>query len=200
MNLYNNYIMSDTTSILDLPTDPAGGNNNANVNIQASEMSKQAPTSMTLDQMTINQIVSGLQQASSTGATQLPSRDIAMMTNNITQDPYIQPNYIPPPPPTQNQMLDYTQPNEDPDDIVENYNSNKKYSDSLDDMYSEIQTPLLIAALYFLFQLPFFRKYLLSYFPILFSMDGNLNINGFLFMSALFGILFYLLNKITVQF
>jgi hypothetical protein len=49
--------MSDTTSILDLPTDPAGGNNNANVNIQASEMSKQAPTSMTLDQMTINQIV-----------------------------------------------------------------------------------------------------------------------------------------------
>lgn len=197
MNLYNNYIMSDTTSILDLPTDPAGGNNNANVNIQASEMSKQAPTSMTLDQMTINQIVSGLQQASSTGATQLPSRDIAMTTNNITQDPYIQPNYIPPPP---QKMVDYTQPNEDPEDIVENYNSNKKYSDSLDDMYSEIQTPLLIAALYFLFQLPFFRKYLLSYFPILFSMDGNLNINGFLFMSALFGILFYLLNKITVHF
>jgi hypothetical protein len=192
--------MSDTTSILDLPTDPAGGNNNANVNIQASEMSKQAPTSMTLDQMTINQIVSGLQQASSTGATQLPSRDIAMTTNNIVQDPHIQPNYIPPPPQTQNQMLDYTQPNEDPEDIVENYNSNKKYSDSLDDMYSEIQTPLLIAALYFLFQLPFFRKYLLSYFPILFSMDGNLNINGFLFMSALFGILFYLLNKITVHF
>ena len=193
--------MSDTTSILDLPTDPAGGNNNANVNIQASEMSKQAPTSMTLDQMTINQIVSGLQQASSTGATQLPSRDIAMTTNNITQDPYIQPNYIPPPPmQSQNQMVDYTQANEGPDDIVENYNSNKKYSDSLDEMYSEIQTPLLIAALYFLFQLPFFRKYLLSYFPILFSMDGNLNINGYLFMSALFGILFYLLNKITVHF
>ena len=192
--------MSDTTSILDLPTDPAGGNNNANVNIQASEMSKQVPTSMTLDQMTINQRVSGLHQASSTGATQLPSRDIAMTTNNIVQDPHIQPNYIPPPPQTQNQMLDYTQPNEDPEDIVENYNSNKKYSDSLDEMYSEIQTPLLIAALYFLFQLPFFRKYLLSYFPILFSMDGNLNINGFLFMSALFGILFYLLNKITVHF
>jgi len=193
--------MSDTTSILDLPTDPAGGNNNANVNIQASEMSKQTPTSMTLDQMTINQIVSGLQQASSTGATQLPSRDIAMTTNNIVQDPHIQPNYIPPPPPqSQSQQVDYTQANEYPDDIVENYNNNKKYSDSLDDMYSEIQTPLLIAALYFLFQLPFFRKYLLNYFPVLFSMDGNLNINGFLFMSALFGIMFYLLNKITVHF
>ena len=195
--------MSDSTSILDLPTDPAGGNNNANVNIQASEMSKQSgPTSMTLDQLTINQIVSGLQQASNSGATQLPSRDIAMTTNNITQDPQIQPNYIPPLPPSQNQnqMGDYTQPSEGPDDIIENYNSNKKYSDSLDEMYSEIQTPLLVTALYFLFQLPFFRKYLFSYFPILFSMDGNLNINGYLFMSALFGILFYLLNKITVHF
>jgi hypothetical protein len=195
--------MSDSTSILDLPTDPAGGNNNANVNIQASEMSKQtAPTSMTLDQLTINQIVSGLQQASNSGATQLPSRDIAMTTNNIIQDPQIQPNYIPPLPPSQsqNQMGDYTQPSEGPDDIIENYNSNKKYSDSLDEMYSEIQTPLLIAALYFLFQLPFFRKYLFSYLPILFSMDGNLNINGYLFMSALFGIMFYLLNKITVHF
>ena len=195
--------MSDSTSILDLPTDPAGGNNNANVNIQASEMSKQSgPTSMTLDQLTINQIVSGLQQASNSGATQLPSRDIAMTTNNITQDPQIQPNYIPPLPPSQNQnqMGDYTQPSEGPDDIIENYNSNKKYSDSLDEMYSEIQTPLLVTALYFLFQLPFFRKYLFSYFPILFSMDGNLNINGYLFMSALFGIMFYLLNKITVHF
>ena len=190
--------MSDSTSILDLPTDPAGGNNNANVNIQASEMSKQsAPTSMTLDQLTINQIVSGLQQASNAGATQLPSRDIAMTTNNIVQDPYIQANYIPPPPP---QQIDYTQTNEGPNDIIDSYNNNKKYSDSLDEMYSEIQTPLLIAALYFLFQLPFFRKYLFSYFPVLFSMDGNLNINGYLFMSALFGILFYLLNKITTQF
>ena len=191
--------MSDTTSILDLPTDPAGGNNNSNVNIQSSEMSKQSPPSMSLDQLTINQIVSGLQQASSTGATQLPSRDIAMTTNGITQDPYIQPNYIPPVPPQQ-QIVDYTQTNEGPNEIINNYNSNKKYSDSLDDMYNEIQTPLLLATLYFLFQLPFFRKYLLSYFPILFSMDGNLNINGFLFMSVLFGILFYLLNKITTQF
>jgi hypothetical protein len=188
--------MSDSTSILDLPTDPAGGNNNSNVNIKATEM----PTSsMTLDQMTINQIVSGLQQASAGGATQLPSRDIAMTTNNITQDPQIQPNYIPPFQ-NQSQMGDYTQPSEEPDDIIDNYNSNKKYSDSLDEMYSEIQTPLLIASLYFLFQLPFFRKYLFSYFPILFSMDGNLNINGYLFMSALFGILFYLMNKITVHF
>jgi len=192
--------MSDSTSILDLPTDPAGGSGNNNVNIKANEMA--IPQTGTLDQMTINQIVSGLQQASSSGATQLPSRDIAMTTNNITQDPHIQPNYIPPPPILQNtrQNVDYINSNEHSNDIINNYNSNKQHSDSLDDMYNEIQTPLLLATLYFLFQLPFFRKHLLSYLPFLFSMDGNLNINGYLFMSALFGVLYYFLNKITTKF
>jgi hypothetical protein len=189
--------MNDTTSILDLPTDPSGGNNNNNVNIKASEMlQKPSNNTMTLDQSTISQIVSGLQQASSTGATQLPSRDIPMTTHNLTQDPHIQPNYIPPP----NQMSDYINENDTPNDIINNYNSNKQHSESLDEMYNEIQTPLLLATLYFLFQLPFFRKYLFYYLPILFSMDGNLNINGYLFMSALFGGLYYFLNKVTTQF
>jgi hypothetical protein len=97
-------------------------------------------------------------------------------------------------------MSDYINENDTPNDIINNYNSNKQHSESLDEMYNEIQTPLLLATLYFLFQLPFFRKYLFSYLPILFSMDGNLNINGYLFMSALFGGLYYFLNKVTTQF
>ena len=91
---------SDTTSILDLPTDPAGGGSNislsANENVNISASSLQNNASVTLDQTTISQIVNGLQQASSSGVTQLPSRDIPQNTNTITQDPYIQPNYIPP--------------------------------------------------------------------------------------------------------
>jgi hypothetical protein len=84
--------------------------------------------------------------------------------------------------------------------MINNYNRNAQNANSLDDMYNEIQTPLLLAVLYFLFQLPFFRKNLFTYFPILFSTDGNLNINGFLFTSILFGLLFYMLNKITTHF
>ena len=84
--------------------------------------------------------------------------------------------------------------------MINGYNKNTHYKDSLDEMYSEIQTPLLLSVLYFLFQLPFFRKNLLTYFPILFSTDGNFNINGFLFTSVLFGLLFYLLNKVTNHF
>jgi hypothetical protein len=187
--------MSDTTNILDLPTDPAGGGNVSN-NITITSSEPKQPANISLDQTTISQIVNGLQQASATGATQLPSRDIPMNTNNITQDPYIQPNYVP----QVAQQTDYIKGYEQASDIIGNYNSHARNQSSLDEMYSEIQTPLLLAVLYFLFQLPVFRKYLYTYFPILFSLDGNLNINGFIFNSILFGLLFYMLNKITNHF
>jgi hypothetical protein len=84
--------------------------------------------------------------------------------------------------------------------MIHNYNRNLQNKNSLDDMYNEIQTPLLLAVLYFLFQLPFFRKLLFTYIPFLFSTDGNLNINGFLFTSLLFGLTFYTINKISWYF
>ena len=195
--------MSDSTNILDLPTDPAGGGNiSNNISISANEISKQQQNpcnnaGISLDQTTISQIVNGLQQASITGVTQLPSRDIPMSTSGLTTDPYVQPNYVPQ---IDAQQPDYIKNYETNEDMINNYNKNNQNRDSLDDMYSEIQTPLLLAVLYFLFQLPFVRKNLFTYFPVLFSIDGNLNINGFLFTSILFGLLFYMLNKITTHF
>ena len=193
--------MSDSTSILDLPTDPVGGGNiSNNISMSATEnvaqQSGQSSTGFSLDQSTISQIVSGLQQASITGVTQLPSRDIPMTTTGHSTDPQVQPNYVPQP---QN-PVDYIKNYEESSDMVDEYNKNMSHQNSLDDMYNEIQTPLLLAVLYFLFQLPFFRKFLFSYFPILFSNDGNFNINGFIFSSVLFGLLFYTLNKVTNHF
>jgi hypothetical protein len=193
--------MSDSTSILDLPTDPVGGGNVSN-NISMSATENVVPQSgppsagLSLDQSTISLIVNGLQQASISGATQLPSRDIPMTTTGHSTDPQIQPNYVPQP---QN-PVDYIKNYEESSDMVDEYNKNMSRQNSLDDMYNEIQTPLLLAVLYFLFQLPFFRKFLFSYFPILFSNDGNFNINGFIFSSVLFGLLFYTLNKVTNHF
>ena len=195
--------MGDTTNIFDLPTDPAGGGGGQNnINLQAIEnippiqnnnsMPAAPQGQLALDQNTINQIVSGLQYASSTGVTQLPSRDIPMTTNAITQDPAIQPNYIPPP----QKNDDYIEDDESNDDIINSYNKNANIQNSLDGLYSEIQTPLLLSILYFLFQLPIFRKYLFSFFPFLFTKDGNFNLYGFLFTSVLFGFVFYTLNKI----
>ena len=194
--------MSDSTSILDLPTDPLGGGSiSNNISLTASETvndpsQSQSQSAFSLDQTTINQIVNGLQQATLNGATQLPSRDIPMTTTGHSNDPQIQPNYVPPPPQNNDYIKDYEQTS----DMVNNYNSNLNRQNSLDDTYNEIQTPLLLAVLYFLFQLPFFKKFLFTYFPVLFSNDGNLNINGFLFTSILFGLLFYILNKISNHF
>lgn len=208
-----NTIPPTTTSIFDLPTDPANGGNMSsmanmnNITLNANENpgnmpggipNNSAASSITLDQTTINQIVNGLQQASATGATQLPSRDIPMTTSNLTHDVNIQPNYIPPPPPQYNS--DYIKNYEETSDIINDYNTNIERSNSLDDMYNEIQVPVLLAVLYFLFQLPFFRKFLFTYLPVLFSKDGNLNLNGYIFMSALFGILYYLINKVNMHF
>lgn len=197
--------INTTTNIMDLPTDPAnGGSMNNNINLVASEsqtnaQNSQNTSSINLDQTTINQIVNGLQQATASGATQLKSRDIPMTTNNLTTDMSIQPNFIPPIT-NNNEELDYIKNYQETEDIIKEYNSGIEQKNSLDDIYNEIQVPILLAVLYFLFQLPFFRKFLFSYFPILFSKDGNLNLNGYIFMSTLFGILYYLLNKVNTHF
>jgi hypothetical protein len=194
--------MSDSTSILDLPTDPVGGGNiSNNISMSASEnivvpSTQSAGATLSLDQTTISQIVNGLQQASLTGATQLPSRDIPMTTTGHSNDAQVQPNYVPQPQPNN----DYIKNFEQTSDMIDDYKRDMDHQNSLDNMYNEIQTPLLLAVLYFLFQLPFFRKFLFNYFPILFSNDGNFNINGFLFTSIIFGLLFYLLNKVTNHF
>jgi hypothetical protein len=195
--------MSDSTSILDLPTDPVGGGTVAgNISLTAQESIKQpiqqpqqAGQGMALDQTTINQIVNSLQQATLAGATQLPSRDIPMTTSTHITDPQIMPNYVPPPP-----IQDYIKNHEQTSDMINSYNKEQQRKGSLDDMYNEIQTPLLLAVLYFLFQLPFFKRFLYTYIPFLFSNDGNYNINGFLFTSITFGMLFHLLMKTTTYF
>ncbi len=163
--------MSDSTSISDLPI----GGPISNTNGKSID---------SLDQSTINLLVNGLQQAKS---TQLSSRDIPVTTDGIVNDTQVQPNYVPPP---------------ETDDYIGDYKVSLDHEDNnkLDDIYNELQTPILIAALYFLFQLPFIRNILFKYFPILFSSDGNLNINGFLFMSILFALMFYLINKVTNHF
>ena len=186
----------NTTSINDLPTDPAGGGSvggNVNLVISEPQIPQQMPGSgLSLDQSTISQIVNGLQQASLAGATTLPSRDIPLHTEQLTQDAQVQPNYVPPP-----QIRDYI--NESDDDI-NNYYRKEKMENSLDSIYDELQAPLLLSVLYFLFQLPFFKKAVFRYLPFLCHNDGNYNFNGLLFVCALFGFIYYSLTKSVKKF
>jgi hypothetical protein len=203
----------NTTSINDLPTDPAGGGSiGGNVSLVANEtnykipqtpqynvqMSQQGqqqqtpPSSMSLDQTTISQIVNGLQQASIAGATSLPSRDIPQNTQSIVNDPAIQANYVPPPQPNQS---DYIKD----DDNAYTYKE-ENINNSLDAVYDEIQAPLLLAVLYFFFQLPIMRKLIFQYLPFLCNVDGNYNFNGLVFTSALYGFIYYFLTKSMSHF
>ena len=191
--------MSDTTSIMDLPMDPTGGGTQNNISISSSDTapSNNNNNNISLDQTTISQIVNGLQQASISGATQLRSRDISMTTDGHTQDPYVQPSYVPPVQQSRDYIKDSDETNEE---ILNSYNQRTQNSNNLEDMYSEIQLPILMTILYFLFQLPFFRRNLFNLLPFLFSTDGNYNINGYLFTSSLFGLIFYMLNKVIKHF
>jgi hypothetical protein len=193
--------MTDTTSIMDLPTDAAGGGSiGGNISLSATEKNVviQEPhqsansSGVALDQTTINQIISGLQQASGSGLTQLQSRDIPINSMQITQDPQVQANYVPQPV----KQEDYIQNYEDNDSIVQNYNKQKNLTSKLDDTYDEIQMPLLVTVLYFLFEMPILKRLMYKHAPALFTKDGNSNLYGLLFMSTAFGIVYYILSKV----
>jgi hypothetical protein len=196
--------MSDTTSIFDLPTNPLNGGENISISVKEqpgsaipNNISSSNPeqSTVSLDQTTINQIINGLQQASTSGLTQLQSRDIPQTTENLIKDPQIQPNYIP-----QSSNQDYIRDYEDNENIIDNYNKNISYNNNLDQIYEELQTPLLISILFFLFQLPIFKKLLSRHLPILFSKDGNINIYGYTFTSVFFGFVYYVIEKFVTYF
>jgi hypothetical protein len=188
----------NTTSINDLPTDPsAGGSVGGNINLKNQGINQPDNFSgngqpLSLDQTTISQIVNGLQQATLSGATQLPSRDISLNTEQLTNDPQIQPNFVPPP-----KNSDYIN---ETDDDINNYYKIENVNNSLDSIYDELQGPLLLAVMYFIFQLPIFKKTIFKYVSFLCNADGNYNINGLLFTCFLFGLINYALSKSVKQF
>lgn len=199
---------NSTTNLHDLPTDPVSGgsiggnislvttetsqyNNNIVPNVGADSSSSAQNSSLSLDQNTISQIVNGLQQASIAGMTSLPSRDIPRNTEGIISDPHVQPNYVPPPISTRQ---DYIRDEPLYTTSVEN---NKG---SFDTLYDEIQGPLLLGILYFIFQLPAFKRIFSQYASFLLNGDGNYNIQGLFFISAFFGLVYYGLIKIMTHF
>jgi hypothetical protein len=67
---------------------------------------------------------------------------------------------------------------------------------ALDDYYTEIQNPLMIAILFFLFHLPIVKNKLFIQFPMFFHKDSSYNLKGLIVMSVLFGFTYYLLTTI----
>lgn len=163
------------------------------INTGGSNVNSQMPSA--LEQNTINSLISGLQQASAAGLTSLPSIDIPQMTTGLTQDPEIKPNYIPKAS-SNNYINDYTTSN----DIMQDHMRKQNKSNSIDVMYEELQIPILLAILFFMFQLPIFRDYLFKFLPSLFNKDGNPKLSGYVVNSMLFALLYYIIKNILNYF
>ena len=196
--------MSDSTSIANLPSNnvkltatekPVQQSNNSQPPPQQQSNTGPPPASMSeLSSKAINDIVSGIQAAAQNGMTSLQSRDIPSTTPHLTQDDTIKPNYVPKP-----SNKDYIEEHDSYQSLIEKNQNNVQHKDKMNNIYDEIQNPLMAMILFFFFQLPIFQKTLAKNIPSLFSRDGNPSFSGYLFKTITFCSIFYGINKLTRQ-
>lgn len=210
--------MADTTSLDDLPINPAidmgQGNvqlavaenvkiNNANSEIDMRRMEEERRQLVTqvnnsqpnMGSNEMNQFISGLQQASAKGMLNMPSRDIPQISSQVAMDTQARSDYVP-----QASNHDYIGQTMSNDEIIKYHQNKQRQENTVDVMYEELQTPILISILFFIFQLPLIRKQLFKFFPSLLKSDGNPSLGGYLYSSLLFGTGYYVLNKIMKHF
>lgn len=168
-----------------------------------------------MDVNTIQELVQGLQQADASGATSLPVRDISQSTTSVVADEQAKPNYVP-----SNRRVRFEE--EEDDDEMEYERTAKKQSamnrriETANSIYDELQIPILLAILYFVFQLPVIRLFLYKHLPMLFESVGaglgegiglvgggavgfggmQMNLIGLCLTSAVFGFGYLFLSKI----
>ena len=173
-----------TTSIESLPNEIGKNNISMTIN-ETPKPTGTAPQQLSKD--SINQIVSGLQDAAANGATALPTRDLPTNQQHIAQDLQQKPNYVP----EAQGNLDYIEESEDFEDMLKRGHDEMHEQDRLDMLYDELQTPLLVMILFFAFNLPYVNKTLIRNMPSLFQRDGNPSLSGYLFKTVAFGVSFY---------
>jgi len=124
----------------------------------------------------------------------LPQRDIPMNIAEHSQDVQTQPNYIPKPKITSDYIHEYQ---ESSDRKMREYEEKKMREKSAATWFDEFQTPILIALLFFIFQLPIINTLIFKRFSFLsiYNEDGNFNAMGLTLKCVLFGGFFYIVNK-----
>ena len=138
----------------------------------------------------MKQVITDVNKVAPNGGMQLPDRDIPRDDARVIVDETAHVNYVP----------------EGPDDYIKNFDTQQDINmkqeetqnkeDAMEFWYNELQTPLLISVIYFILQVPLVNRIILKNIPGLFKTDGNLNTNGILFNSVLFGSVYYLVSKV----
>ena len=206
--------MSDTTSIDDLPlSSQTPGNNHYqhtgggggggapliySPNVGGIEpMMSHGPTQIPGNVM--NEVMQGVQRASANGMTMIPTRDIPMNPNTFTHDDQARPNYVPDPRSVHFQDgggADYIKDYQSMESIVRANARQSNQLDTIEAIYYDIQMPILVGVMYFIFQMPVFRAQLLHFLPSLFGEDGNFKIMGLTATSAMFALVFFIIMKL----
>ena len=164
-------------------------------NQMPNQMSNQMPNSnneIPKTQNDYNEMILQLQMAKNNNATNLPSRDIPSNINNsnITTDEKIKPNYI------DNNDEKYINNLETQESVINTNNNAENFNNKLDYIYNELQIPIVLSILYFIFQLPNTKMFFYKVFPFFYMKDLNLNLYGSFAISLIFAILFYFIFKI----
>ena len=170
--------MEGITNIYDLPEEKE--QQQLQQSQQQSQQLQQSQQSQRygIDQSTVTELLEGLERIKTT--TNLPTRDIPNNPDKLMIDPETVANYIPP------SRVAFK------DDIfIPEESNNTLYIESV---YEDIQMPVFVGILYFVFQLPLMKKYLYYFFPNLFSGEGQFNLGGYVFTSILFSLFYYITN------
>jgi hypothetical protein len=184
-----------TTKISDLPT-----NNSASVEIGA-----QFPNTIKIEkEQKLGQVNTTYQNLNvhpnpyiPEDGYPLPSRDIPQSTQNYNIDPEVKANYIPPP--SIPRIEDYLRDTE----IITNkrikkHQQKQKRKSDMMDIIGDLQFVIYITLLFLLFNLPIINVILLAVlgrFNTFFYPDGNINFYGIAVKSAIFGAVYYILQK-----
>lgn len=206
----------NSTSINDLPSNlgtqqPVQQNINLNINeisnqqntiqeeaklnyndiVNSMTNNKQQPTNQIVqnghppDSGDLTNILKSMEQIASTSdVLGLPSRDIPQMSNR--EDIQTTANYVP-------QHKNYIEEYESIENIKEKKRKDDNRTTSLHYLYQELQIPIIIGLLYFLFHLPIINNWFTRNFKFAFHGDGNMNLNGYILKSIVFAFLYFVL-------
>ena len=126
----------------------------------------------------------------------LPSRHIQHDTTQYAQDEQVQPNYIPKEPIKRDYVREYE---EFTDKNIQQHERELDRNQKIDDILTDLQVPIFVSILYFMFQLPIINAYIFKRFSFLsiYNDDGNFNFYGLVFKSWIFGSIYYFVTKVT---
>ena len=185
--------MSGTTNISELPNQHSQNNVVLNVKEQPVQQQvytpkapNQAPQNTMVQQPMMQQQMLPQQQQQ----TNLQNRDIPQTTEQFNQQDQIRPNYVP-----DHEMDDYIGDEDTLHSMMQQNRQNENKRDRMDMLYDELQGPVMVMILFFLFQMPFVKKLLLKQIPTLFSADGNYTLTGYIATTVMFGGAYFGLNK-----